>query len=47
MHPEVKVKIAGKIQAESATGFDDGLHRAVKGNWDVLKFKSAEFLLGE
>ena len=39
----VKVKIAIEIQAESATGFDDGLQRAVKENCNVLKFKAAEF----
>ena len=41
--PGVKVKIAIEIQAEAATGFDDGLQRAVKENCNVLKFKSAEF----
>jgi hypothetical protein len=39
----VKVKIAIEIQAESPTGFDDGLQRAVKENCNVLKFKAAEF----
>ena len=43
----VKVKIAIEIQAESATGFDDGLQRAVKENCNVLKFKNAEFELGD
>jgi hypothetical protein len=43
----VKVKIAIEIQAESATGFDDGLQRAVKENCNVLKFKNAEFEAGE
>ena len=41
--PGVKVKIAIEIQAEAATGFDDGMQRAVKENCNVLKFKSAEF----
>ena len=41
--PSVKVKIAIEIQAESATGFDDGLQRAVKENCNVLQFKNAEF----
>jgi predicted AAA+ superfamily ATPase len=41
--PGVKVKIAIEIQAESATGFDDGLQRAVKENCNVLKFKNAAF----
>ena len=43
MRTGVKVKIAIEIQAESATGFDDGLQRAVKENCKVLKFKNAEF----
>jgi hypothetical protein len=30
-------------QAESDTGFDDGLQRAVKENCKVLRFKNAEF----
>ncbi|TSE24783.1 hypothetical protein [Tepidimonas aquatica] len=47
MRPGVKVKIAIEIQAESATGFDDGLQRAVKENCNVLKFKNAEFEPGE
>lgn len=47
MRPGVKVKIAIEIQAESATGFDDGLQRAVKENCNVLKFKNAEFETGE
>jgi predicted AAA+ superfamily ATPase len=45
--PGVKVKIAIEIQAESATGFDDGLQRAVKENCNVLRFKNAEFESGE
>ena len=47
MRPGVKVKIAIEIQAESATGFDDGLQRAVKENCNVLKFKNVEFESGE
>jgi len=43
LRPGVKVKIAVEIQAESPTGFDDSLQRAVKENCNVLKFKSAEF----
>jgi hypothetical protein len=43
LRPGVKVKIAVEIQAESPTGFDDGLQRAVKENCNVLKFKNAEF----
>ena len=41
--PGVKVTIAIEIQAESATGFDDSLQRAVKENSNVLRFKNAEF----
>ena len=43
----VKVKIAIEIQAESVTGFDDGLQRDVKENCNVLRFKNAEFEGGE
>lgn len=43
VRPGVKVKIVVDIQAESSTGFDDGLQRAVKENCSVLKFKNAEF----
>lgn len=43
----VKVKIAVEIEAESATGFDDGRQRAVKENCNVLRFKNAEFEAGE
>uniref|UniRef100_E6QQ11 Uncharacterized protein n=1 Tax=mine drainage metagenome TaxID=410659 RepID=E6QQ11_9ZZZZ len=39
----VKVSIAIEIQADSATGFDDGLQRVVKENCNVLRFKNAEF----
>lgn len=45
--PGVKVKIAIEIQAESLTGFDDGLQRSVKENCNVLRFKTAEFEGGE
>ena len=41
--PGVKVKIAIEIAAESATGFDDNLQRAVKENCTVLRFINAEF----
>ena len=41
--PGIKVKIAIEIQAESATGFDDNVQRAVKENCKVLRFKNAEF----
>ena len=43
LRPGVKVKIAVEIQAESTTGFDDSLQRAVKENCNVLRFKNAEF----
>ncbi|GIX25472.1 MAG: hypothetical protein KatS3mg122_2703 [Caldimonas sp.] len=43
MRTGVKVKIAIEIQAESPSGFDDGLQRVVKENCNVLKFKNAEF----
>lgn len=42
-HPGVKMKIAIEIQAESTTGFDEGIQRAVKENCKVLRFKNAEF----
>lgn len=45
--PGVKVRIAIEIQAETITGFDDGLQRAVKENCNVLRFKNAEFEDGE
>ena len=41
--PGVKVRIAIEIEAESATGFDDHVQRAVKENCKVLRFKNAEF----
>ncbi|WP_019561364.1 ATP-binding protein [Caldimonas manganoxidans] len=47
LRPDVKVKIAIEIQAESPSGFDDGLQRVVKENCNVLKFKNAEFESGE
>jgi hypothetical protein len=45
--PGVQVKIAIEIQAESPTGFDEALQRAVKENCNVLRFKNAEFEEGE
>ena len=45
--PGVTVTIAIEIQAESPTGFDEGLQRAVKENCNVLRFKTAEFEGGE
>jgi hypothetical protein len=41
--PGVKMKISLEIEAESATGFDDSLQRAVKENCNVMKFRNAEF----
>lgn len=41
--PGVKVKITIEIQAETATGFDEGIQRVVKENCTVLKFINAEF----
>ncbi|MGQ9896726.1 MAG: ATP-binding protein, partial [Acidobacteriota bacterium] len=46
MRRGVNVSIAIEIQAESSTGFDDGLQRAVKTNCDALKFRCAEFESG-
>lgn len=40
---EVKVTIAVEIQAESSTGFDEGLQRAVKENCNSLKTNRPEF----
>lgn len=36
-----------EIQARFLTRFNDGLRRAVKENYNVLKFKSADFEAGE
>lgn len=41
--PGVKVRITVDVQAESESGFDDGMQRSVKENCSVLKFKNAEF----
>ena len=41
--PGIKVRIAIEIQAETTTGFDDGIQRVVRENCKVLKFKNAEF----
>ncbi len=45
--PGVAVRISVEVQADSTTGFDDNLQRAVKENCNVLKFRSAEFEAGE
>ena len=41
--PGVKVRISVEIEAESDSGFDDGVQRAVRENCGVLKFRNAEF----
>ncbi|MGR8935560.1 MAG: hypothetical protein ACU837_14390 [Gammaproteobacteria bacterium] len=41
--PGVKIKIAIEIQAESNSGFDEGLQRVVKENCNTLHFRNAEF----
>ena len=45
--PGVKVKIAIEIQADSTTGFDEGMQRTVNENCNVLRFKNALFEDGE
>ena len=39
----VKVRISIELEAESASGFDDGMQRVVNENCKVLKFKDADF----
>lgn len=41
--PGVKVRISVKIEAQSPSGFDDGIQRAVRENCDQLKFKNRDF----
>ena len=41
--PGVKVRISVEIEAESPTGFDDGVQRAVRENCNQLKFKNQVF----
>lgn len=41
--PGVKLRIAVEIEAESQTGFDEGVQRAVRENCDQLKFKNRSF----
>jgi predicted AAA+ superfamily ATPase len=41
--PGVKVRISLDIEAESLSGFDDGIQRAVRENCDQLKFKNRSF----
>jgi predicted AAA+ superfamily ATPase len=45
--PGVKVRISVEMEAESGTPFDEGLQRAVRENCNSLKFKQAEFEVGE
>ncbi|MCX8086911.1 MAG: DUF499 domain-containing protein [Rhodocyclaceae bacterium] len=47
LRPNVRVKIALEIQAESSSGFDDGLQRTVMNNCSKQRFKNAEFESGE
>ena len=39
----VKIKVSVEIQAESDTGFDDGIQRGVRENCAQLKFKNSGF----
>jgi uncharacterized membrane protein YgcG len=41
--PGVKVRISVEIEAESPSGFDDGIQRATRENCDQLKFKNRTF----
>ena len=41
--PGVKVRISVEIEAESHSGFDDGIQRAVRENCDQLRFKTRTF----
>lgn len=41
--PGVKVRISVEIEAESPSGLDDGIQRAVRENCDQLKFKNRAF----
>lgn len=41
--PGVKVRISVEIEAESPSGFDDGIQRSVRENCDQLKFKNRTF----
>ncbi len=45
--PNVKVRITIDIEAETGSGFDDSIQRAVKENCHALKFKNAEFEGGD
>lgn len=41
--PGVKVRISVEIEAESPSGFDDGIQRATRENCDQLKFRNRTF----
>lgn len=41
--PDVRLKISVEIHAESESGFDDGIQRAVRENCNQLKFKNGGF----
>jgi hypothetical protein len=41
--PDVRMKISVEIQADSDSGFDDGVQRAVRENCNQLKFKNGSF----
>jgi hypothetical protein len=41
--PDVRLKISVEIQAESDSGFDDGVQRSVRENCNQLKFKNGSF----
>lgn len=41
--PGVKLRISVEIEAGFASGFDDGVQRAVRENCDQLKFKNKSF----
>ncbi len=40
---KVRISVPVEIEAESASGFDDGIQRAVRENCDQLKFKNRAF----
>jgi hypothetical protein len=45
--PGIVVRVAIDIQADSPTGFEDAVQRAVKENCNVLRFSSSEFETGD
>ena len=40
---DVRLKISVEIQAESESGFDEGIQRAVRENCNQLEFKNSGF----